>query len=253
MLKPLVWSYGYCLEGLSSAIVSVRLLIWNLFKRFLIVLGLRLPESSFHKFMAIGNYMKIGRWMADHGFDFKNTKRVASKEDVWRTIAQSAGNKRVLYLEFGVFGGYSMRCWAGMLKHPESKLHGFDSFEGLPEKGGPWHAGQFNTGGIIPTIDDSRVRFFKGLFSDVLPAYIVPDHELLIINMDADLYSSTICVLRHLRDHIRVGTYIYYDEFDQIDHEPRAFDEFMNETGLKFRLFCADKTLSFVSFECIGD
>lgn len=64
---------------------------------------------------------------------------------------------------------------------------------------------------------------------------VCPLHEVLVINLDADLYSSTICVLKVLKDEIIPGTYIYFDEFNR-NHELRAFDELMNETGMRFSL-----------------
>src|SRR4030095_10735776 len=104
--------------------------------------------------------------------------------------------------------------WSRALKHPETKLHGFDSFEGLPEDFdmyGPYRKGTFSVQGAVPTIDDARICFFKGWFDEVLPTYSVPEHDVLVINMDADLYTSTICVLHHLRPWIRAGTFIYFD------------------------------------------
>jgi hypothetical protein len=60
-----------------------------------------------------------------------------------------------------------MRRWASLLTHPETRLHGFDSFEGLPE---PWRlaadTSTFDVGGKIPAIDDARVQFHTGWFSD---------------------------------------------------------------------------------------
>ena len=135
--------------------------------------------------------------------------------------------------------------------HPEAKLHGFDSFGGLPEAGGPWEKGDFDTSGEIPRIDDSRVRFFNGWFNDVLPTYSVPEHEVLVVNMDADLYSSTIYVLRQLRPYFRPGTFIYFDEISQVEHEARAFEEFLTESGFKFESFAADATLAFSAFRCV--
>jgi hypothetical protein len=70
--------------------------------------------------------------------------------------------------------------------------------------------------------------------------------------MDADLYSSTIYVLRFLRPHIKQGTYIYFDEMTHVEHEPRAFEEFMKESGLKFRPVSGDKGLDSVFFQCEG-
>jgi len=95
-----------------------------------------------------------------------------------------------------------------------------------------------------------RVQFFKGWFDNILPTYVLPAHEQLIINIDADLYSSTLFVLRHLRPYIKPGTFIYFDEFNEVSHEPRAFEEFLAESGLKFQVFSASKTLTFVCFQC---
>jgi hypothetical protein len=196
------------------------------------------------------NYLRIGKWMEDHGFSLP--ERVSDRVAVWDQIAARTDHRKVLYLEFGVASGRSMKYWSKRLTHPGAMLHGFDSFEGLPESGGPWTKGQFATHGAIPDIADPRVRFFKGWFDQTLPEYSPPAHEVLIINLDADLYSSTKCVLQHLRQHIRPGTVIYLDEMTNMDHEPRAFDEFLSETGMEFRLLSADATLAFVAFECVS-
>jgi hypothetical protein len=156
-------------------------------------------------------------------------------------------------MEFGVWQGASLREWAGLLSHPESLLHGFDSFEGLPEK---WHEyagkGYFSTDGRLPEIVDPRVQLFPGWFEEVLPHYQPPPHEVLVLNLDADLYSSTICVLHSLRPWIRPGTYVYFDEFCNRDHELRAFDEFLADSGLQFCLRGADRTFTHVLFQCTG-
>ena len=54
--------------------------------------------------------------------------------------------------------------------------------------------------------------------------------------IDADLYSSTSCVLGRLRNEMPVGTLIYFDEFNDRFHELKAFDEFLTEAGMEFRL-----------------
>ena len=108
------------------------------------------------------------------------------------------------------------------------------------------------SGGPFRVIDDPRVSFFKGWFDKVLPTYTVPDHGRLVLVMDADLHSSTTFVLQHLRPWIRAGTQIYFDEMNHLEHEPRAFDEFMRETGLKFKPIAADRTLTYACFECVA-
>jgi hypothetical protein len=177
-----------------------------LIKELLTRIGPLLPSSGLRQIQATVNYLHSGKWMAEQGF--VTGRRARNKEEVWDAIIRDVRDKRVLYLEFGVNRGDATRHWSRELKHPESRLHGFDSFEGMPESGGPWTKGQFNNAGVEPQIDDARVRFFKGWFQDVLPEYQVAAHDVLVINLDADLYTSTTYVLRQLRPHIRKGTFI---------------------------------------------
>jgi hypothetical protein len=94
--------------------------------------------------------------------------------------------------------------------------------------------GRFAMGGQPPHIADVRVKFFKGWFNETLPNYSIPPHEELVINIDCDLYSSTKYVLDQLRDSIRVGTWLYFDEFGSWDHEGRAFRELVETTQMRF-------------------
>jgi len=56
-------------------------------------------------------------------------------------------------LEFGVYHGLSLRKIAQQVATP---IHGFDSFEGLPEDWKPGEAkGSYSTGGRVPTVPDS--------------------------------------------------------------------------------------------------
>ena len=218
------------------------------FKFLLTLIGARLSDHVLLQLQAFVNYVGIGRWMHNHGFFF--SERVSSKEEVWARMISKVRDQKVLYMEFGVAEGGSMQYWVRELKNPTAVFHGFDSFEGLPEGGGPWYKGQFDALGRLPIIDDSRVSFFKGWFDQVLPHYHLPAHDVLVINMDADLYSSTIYVLNYLRSQIKPGTLIYFDEMNHLDHELRAFEEFTSQNSIKFRPICADTTLAHVSFEC---
>jgi hypothetical protein len=204
------------------------------------------------RFKLVVNYMKIGQWMSAN--DFHIEKRVSNRYTVFSSVADQVFNRKVLYLEFGVFKGASMRYWSNALKNPEAILHGFDSFEGLPEDfdvGGPYVRSTFDVGGEIPHIEDTRVHFFKGWFNEVLPTYQLPEHEVLVIVMDADLYSSTTYALNYLRPYIKQGTFIYFDNMSRPDHEPRAFAELIEDSSLRFRLVSADYSLNTAFFECV--
>jgi hypothetical protein len=224
----------------------------RLFKRCLTALGAALPDKALHGLSMILNYMRLGRWTKRMGFRFPD--RFPHREQVFAVAAEQIKDKKVLYLEFGVYTGKSMRWWSAALKNPESQLHGFDSFEGLPEAyddaGGKYGKGWFSTGGQVPQIDDPRVAFHKGWFEQTVPDFKLPVYEVLFINLDADLYSSTTYVLDRLRAHIRPGVYVYFDDMSRPDHEPRALEEFLQATGLKFRPLAADVTLNNALFVC---
>ena len=121
------------------------------------------------------------------------------------------------YLEFGVAGGVSMKHWLDINPNPESRFYGFDSFEGLPED---WTAsspkGSFSQEGIVPDLQDKRVRFIKGLFQETVEPFlrIFKPRNKLVVHMDADLYSSTLYCLMHLNRHLLPGSIILFDEFN---------------------------------------
>ena len=142
------------------------------------------------------NYMILGGWMATHGFT--PVHRQADRTGVFAEMARAVGDQPVLYLEFGVHDGASLREWSRLLTHPAARLHGFDSFRGLPDEFDSRTGvlkGHFDRGGVPPNVDDERVTFQIGLFEDVLPSYQMPKHERLVVILDADLYSSTKVVL----------------------------------------------------------
>lgn len=213
--------------------------------------GTHTPREALRLLGSGLNYLEVGRWMAERGF--RRDVSVDRREQIFDVVAREVGDRSALYLEFGVHRGASMRYWSNILRSPRANLHGFDSFEGLPE---PWDTrrgkGHFSTRGEPPRIDDPRVTFFKGWFDVTLASYKPPEHDVLVAALDADLYSSTICVLRALRPWLRRGSYLYFDEFCDRNHELLAFDEFLAETGLRFRLRAADRTLVHTLFECVG-
>lgn len=218
-------------------------------KRGLGYIGARCPGNALPKLNSVVNYLWLGNWMHAKGLDIP--RRVASREQVFRVAAEEICDRIVLYLEFGVYRGDSMRIWSRLLQNPASRLHGFDSFEGLPES---WDLdapkGYFATDGAVPVIADSRVSFFKGRFHESLARYALPAHDQLVVNFDADLFSSTKIALDFLKPHISFGDYLYFDEFPSREHELKAFDEFLSETGYTFRTVVASRSCSHVLFQC---
>lgn len=211
--------------------------------------GAHCSPQMIHRLDAVVGYLEVGRWMRERGFSV--TERYASSYELWEGVAAEIADEKVHYVEFGVWQGGSIRAWAKLLRNPQSTLHGFDSFEGLPADYAPkMPAGHFSTEGQLPVVDDPRVQFFRGWFAETLPKYEWPDgYDRLIINIDADLYSSTKFVLDSVADRIVPGTLLYFDEFNDHDHELRAFSEFLDETGMSFRVRGARSELGAVLFE----
>lgn len=221
------------------------------FKFLLVEIGSVLGRGTLQLLNSSVSYLEVGHWMKAKGFARPN--RVKGRWELFQQIASQVADKEVLYLEFGVSHGRSMRLWSSLLKNPKSLLHGFDTFEGLPEG---WNAeapaGTYSQKGKTPEINDPRVMFFKGLFEETLPQYILPEHERLIINIDCDLHSSTSFVLHTLAPQITAGAYLYFDEFADRNNEMRAFDEFLSASEKKFELIGATRAFAQVAFECQG-
>jgi hypothetical protein len=134
--------------------------------------------------------------------------------------------QRPLYLEFGVWEGWSLRWWVEHLENPDARFVGFDSFEGLSEQWRPdYPPGTFDVDGTPPPVDDPRVSFEVGYFDQTLPRFVMPEHDRLFVNIDCTLYSSTSTVLRWLEPHLRAGDLIFFDELPEYDHELRALLE----------------------------
>ena len=220
-------------------------------KKALIATGAWLPKWYVLYSQVVLRYLLFGRWMRDHRFTAE--RYCADREECFDAVAHAIGDHPVLCLEFGVYQGRSLAYWASVLKHGGTRLHGFDSFRGLPEafdeRGGAAR-GAFDLGGAMPRLSDERIQLHRGWFEDVLPTFEVEPHSQLIIAMDADLYSSTKTVLHSLEQWIVPGTFIYFDEMSYVDHEALAFHEFMADTGRQFSLFAATRDLHRCVFLC---
>lgn len=82
----------------------------------------------------------------------------------------------------------------------DSRFVGFDTFTGLPEDWGLTKKGSFSTNGLLPSVNDGRCFFVKGLFQNTLGEWLKSANlsRRLVVHLDADLYSSTSYVLTKL-------------------------------------------------------
>ncbi|UEM22113.1 tetratricopeptide repeat protein [Skermanella mucosa] len=145
-----------------------------------------------------------------------------------------------LVLEFGVRRGTSIDHIAEVAGQ---EVHGFDSFEGLPEDWGSQRRGSFTTGLELPAVRDN-VTLHAGWFSDTLPPFLADHGEAVrFANIDCDIYSSTRTVLTALAARLVPGTILVFDEFignrTWREHEYRAFMECAAETGIGYEYAAA--------------
>lgn len=76
--------------------------------------------STLLRLNSVFNYLWVGHWMKSRGF--RVLQRVDTREQVFGMAAKEIRDREVLYLEFGVYRGESMRIWSSLLRNPKSKL-----------------------------------------------------------------------------------------------------------------------------------
>jgi tetratricopeptide (TPR) repeat protein len=159
-------------------------------------------------------------------------------------IALEAATVDGLVLEFGVYNGKSIRRIASLINQT---VHGFDSFEGIPEAWNDEPKGSYSAQGQLPSVPNN-VTLHPGWFIDTLPAFVAQSNEpVRFLHIDCDLYSSTKTVFEYLASRIVSGTVIVFDEFigykSWQDDEFKAFIEAATLHSWNYRLL----TFSFVT------
>tara|TARA_B100000963_G_C22615603_1_gene667170 strand:+ start:455 stop:1213 length:759 start_codon:yes stop_codon:yes gene_type:complete len=138
-----------------------------------------------------------------------------------------------------------------------SIFHGLDTFEGMPQNDEKHLA--FKKGNFLSNFDEVKSKmdscikrlnknysyiFYKGLFSSnkLELKNKLGNRKISILNLDCDLYSSTIDALDIVKEHIDLGTVIFLDDYNSFSAnnskgQRKAFKEFSNETEFKIEPF----------------
>ncbi len=210
------------------------------------------PVSTDHHWAVIPNSIREARmWKATMeaaDFIMQEIPHIEGHKTPFDVLEYCLSKAEVdgLYLEFGVYSGTTINHIAERISQT---VHGFDSFEGLPEQWGTVPPGRFHTEGNLPDVRDN-VELHKGWFEETLPEFIkLHPQSVAFIHADADLYSSTKTILFTLKDQIVPGTVIVFDEYINYpywkDHEYKAFTEFCTEFNREFEyLSYADRGYS---------
>ena len=93
----------------------------------------------------------------------------------------------------------------------------------------------------------NNVKLIKGWFDELLPNFVESNSDSVsFLHIDSDLYSSAKTILTLLKNRIKVGTVIIFNEYFNYpnwrNHEYKAFQEFVKENNVKYDYICFSKT-----------
>ena len=167
-----------------------------------------------------------------------------TRQEVWDYCIRELGhNSSVIFIEFGVFQGESIKHFANALSNDASIFLGLDTFTGLPED---WSTagqprGEYSSSGREPEVQDKRVVFIRGLFQETSEEWLgvvqqAAHTHKIIVHFDADIYSSTLYGLAKMSE-LGVPLLVIFDEF--YGDECRALSDFCSAFLYKTRVLCS--------------
>lgn len=167
------------------------------------------------------------------------------------------------YVEFGSWGGNTLRIGYENLGAGGRHLWAFDSFGGLPEPADPrdvhpgWRSGGEGQGGVEAfrlMCDDHGVprdayTTVEGYYEDTLPPLGAEGGpvDIALVYLDCNMYSSTVAALTFLAPRLKHGMVIGFDDYwcwspTDVSGERSAFAEFS----------AANPQWNFVRFKDVG-
>ena len=134
----------------------------------------RLSQNIIRRNIIAQKNPKIVSTAAGNPKSFKiNSWNEILRYKVWKKIPEYIDtSKDILYLEFGVWEGHSIKFFAEKYKSKNSEFYGFDTFHGFPEDCLDMKKGHYSTSGDIPKTSDPRIKFIKGLFQETLTDFL---------------------------------------------------------------------------------
>ncbi len=172
-----------------------------------------------------------------------------SREALWAYAAGKA-EPQGLWLEFGVFRGYSTNYLA---QRRDGLVFGFDSFRGLQEdwKGVGHAEGTFDLAGRLPRVN-RNVSLVAGWFNETLPGFL-GSHPgpVSLLHLDCDTYEATASVLSLIRDRLTCRTMLIMDDYHGFwgyrQGQFRAWSEFVAAHRFTYRYLAFNRHAALIS------
>ena len=167
---------------------------------------------------------------------YSQVKVYRSREVLWKSILKdelSNNNKESLAIyEFGVAWGYLTEWWTSKLKNDNFLWHGFDRFTGLPRAWEDSPEGAFSANGFVPPIENSKIIWHVGNVEDRLVDLNLDEesnYSKRIIFFDLDIYEPTKAAYNYLKNILRSGDILYFDEARMDDEWKLLKEEILND------------------------
>lgn len=186
---------------------------------------------------------RSARFVADNMLDALG---VGSRRAIITDACKRADAIDGCFCEFGVYRGESLHLLAKLA--PQRIIHGFDSFDGLPQH---WRHGfsaqTFKT--PVPNFYKKNIKLHVGLFEDTLPKFIkLLDCKIAFAHIDCDIYSSTRTVLNLIIPNLAAGAVLLFDEYFNYpgweEHEHKALTESVATNAL---------TIQYAAYNQVGE
>ena len=202
-----------------------------------------LSSDTTDALLRVSKTLKKISYLSKGESQMKGSISYPTRPELFKSLDELAKGK-VVYLEFGVFKGDSVRLFLDSVSNTDIHIFGFDSFVGLPTDwnhafGAKTAKGTFDVGGKLPNIEHEHVHFVKGWFENTFPEFLEQHQELIqsadtvFVHLDADLYEPSRFVLEKLPTFVK-HLYFMCDEWTAGECE--AIMEFaeINSFTLKF-------------------
>jgi hypothetical protein len=151
-------------------------------------------------------------------------------------LALARGSPKGDFVEIGVYkGGVAWHLERLAVKRC-SRVHLFDTFAGIPEKGDEDEAhevGDFSDTSFAAVQQAvPSARFYPGVFPSTMPDFWTPG-DLAFVHVDCDQYRATAAAIVHFVPLLAEGGVMLFDDYGAIAGATKAVDEFFRADEIK--------------------
>jgi hypothetical protein len=195
------WQKNGSTSSLTQTLVYYCQVIFQFIPRFL------------HKALALINALEFTIWQNEK---FNKVIRYTNRKKLVFAIISNlnyskSSNSKVNIYEFGVAFGELTKFIIDNIK-VEYNYHGFDTFSGLPYSWRGLPKGAISSKYKVPAIFGEGIKFHTGLIKDTISNVNFKSKNINLFIFDFDLYEPTLFAYRHVRNNIKKGDILFFDE-----------------------------------------